>query len=269
MTATEPWKRLFKVRRGRWASYFHILHFMSSCLLPVKHTSAIIITTLLTKKAHGIRFDNKMSVQIRISAKNLGELALPNFCPRCFWLKLRLNNKLPYQIFPGIFSSIDSYTKNIIQSFVDINGKFPNWLNGLGDLVSYRKPPHYSKFYIVDDESNILLNGTPDGVFVKGDDSYLIADYKTAKYTGKQDELMPMYEVQLNSYALIGEECGFQPVSGLALIYMEPVTHVDAVIDSINHRDDGFAMGFSAYIHQIELDSGRIIKLLAKVRGYL
>jgi len=220
----------------------------------------------LTRKAYGIRFDNKMSTQIRISAKNLGELALPNFCPRCFWLKLRLNNKLPYQIFPGIFSSIDSYTKNIIQSFVDINGKFPNWLNGLGDLVSYRKPPHYSKFYTVDDESNVLLNGTPDGVFVKGDDSYLIADYKTAKYTGKQDELMPMYEVQLNSYALIGEKCGLQPVSGLALIYMEPVTHVDAVIDSINHRDDGFAMGFSAYIHQIELNSGGIIKLLAKVR---
>jgi len=26
----------------------------------------------------------------RISAKNLGELALPDFCPRCFWLKLNL-----------------------------------------------------------------------------------------------------------------------------------------------------------------------------------
>jgi len=26
---------------------------------------------------------------LRISAKTLGELALPGFCPRCFWLKLR------------------------------------------------------------------------------------------------------------------------------------------------------------------------------------
>jgi len=26
--------------------------------------------------------------QLRISAKTLGELALPEFCPRCFWLKL-------------------------------------------------------------------------------------------------------------------------------------------------------------------------------------
>jgi hypothetical protein len=57
-----------------------------------------------------------MSKQIRISAKNLGELALHNYCPRCFWLKLKLNNRLPFQIFPGIFSAIDSYTKDVIHS---------------------------------------------------------------------------------------------------------------------------------------------------------
>ncbi len=147
-----------------------------------------------------------MSTQIRISAKPLGELAMPNFCPRCFWLKLKLNNKLPFQIFPGIFSSIDSYTKNIIHAFFDINGKFPVWLNGLGELVRYQKPPHYSKFNIVDNDSNVLLTGTPDGIFVKPDNSYLIVDYKTAKYTGRQDQLMPMYEVQLNAYGVIGEQ---------------------------------------------------------------
>jgi hypothetical protein len=207
-----------------------------------------------------------MKNQIRISAKNLGELALPSFCPRCFWLKLRLNNKLPFQIFPGIFSSIDSYTKNIIHAFFDTYGKFPLWLGDLGELVSYRKPPHYSKFNIVDSESNVLLTGGPDGVFVRPDNSYLIADYKTARYTGKQDELMPMYEVQLNSYAAIGEQCGLSPVSQLALIYMEPVTHTDAVFNRSNHRDNGFAMGFSAHIHTIELRPNTIPPLLAQVR---
>jgi len=38
--------------------------------------------------------------QFRISAKNLGELALSDFCPRCFWLKLHIR-QLPFQIFPG------------------------------------------------------------------------------------------------------------------------------------------------------------------------
>ena len=47
-------------------------------------------------------------MQLRISAKSLGELALPDFCPRCFWLKTKARGKLPFQIFPGIFSSIDA-----------------------------------------------------------------------------------------------------------------------------------------------------------------
>ena len=47
-----------------------------------------------------------MNRQIQISAKNLGALALPAFCPRCFWIRMKCGGKLPYQIFPGIFSSI-------------------------------------------------------------------------------------------------------------------------------------------------------------------
>jgi len=43
--------------------------------------------------------------ELRISAKTLGELAVPGFCPRCFWLKLHAQH-LPFQIFPGIFSPI-------------------------------------------------------------------------------------------------------------------------------------------------------------------
>jgi len=46
-----------------------------------------------------------VSDQFRISAKNLGELVLSDFWPRCFWLKLN-TRQLPFQIFPGIFSLI-------------------------------------------------------------------------------------------------------------------------------------------------------------------
>jgi len=46
--------------------------------------------------------------QLIISAKNLGELAMPDFCPRCFWLKTHAK-QLPFQIFPGdLHSSIDA-----------------------------------------------------------------------------------------------------------------------------------------------------------------
>ena len=48
-----------------------------------------------------------MPKPIRISAKNLGAVAMPGFCPRCFWIQMHAEG-LPYQIFPGIFSSIDA-----------------------------------------------------------------------------------------------------------------------------------------------------------------
>lgn len=53
---------------------------------------------------------------LRISAKALGELALPDFCLRCFWLKLHAR-RLPFQIFPGIFRSIDVYTKRVVHAW--------------------------------------------------------------------------------------------------------------------------------------------------------
>lgn len=203
---------------------------------------------------------------LRISAKTLGELAMPDFCPRCFWIRVHAG-KLPFQIFPGIFSSIDSYTKSVIHGFCDSHGCFPPWLNSLGELTGYKAPPHYSKFRIDDSASGVTLWGTPDGVFTRRDNSHVIVDYKTARYSGAQDSLMPMYEVQLNAYALIGEMSGLvRPVSDLALIYMEPVTTKDASIDGSNHRDNGFAMGFSANIHKVNLNLENIPALLAKAR---
>ena len=207
-----------------------------------------------------------MSNQIRISAKNLGALVMPGFCPRCFWLKLRMENKLPFQIFPGIFSSIDSYTKNIVHGWFDTHGCCPSWLSELGDIKGYINPPHYSKFKIVDKESNVLLTGGPDAVFVKADNSYIIADYKTARYTNTQDTLFLMYEVQLNSYALIGEQCGLHPVTDLALIYMEPQTDMEAACQDSSNHDKGFSMHFHAGIHRVALDTKMIYPLLARVR---
>lgn len=213
-----------------------------------------------------------MSEQITISAKNLGALALDDFCPRCFWLKLRLENKLPFQIFPGIFAVIDSYTKKIVHGYVDSYKCFPDWLGGLGALVGYEKPPSFQKFNILDSASNVLLRGSPDAVFVKPNGAYMIADYKTSRYEEdeakrkKRGDLIPMYEVQLNAYAFIGEQCGLNPVEELALIYFEPETDDDAVGNPVNYRDNGFAMGFIPRVVEVELKPDSIPLLLAEVR---
>ncbi len=99
-----------------------------------------------------------------------------------------------------------------------------------------------------------------------GNGSHLIVDYKTAKFTDHQDELFPMYQVQLNAYAVIGEQKGLKPVSGLALIYTEPVTdHATAAKDAYQNPS-GFLMEFSAQIRPVELAPATIPPLLAKIR---
>jgi len=190
---------------------------------------------------------------------------MPNFCPRCFWIRTHVD-KLPFQIFPGIFSSIDAYTKRMIHCHFDENKCFPSWLDSLGSLVTYKNPPSYTKFRITDNEHGITLWGVPDGIYVKVDGSHIIVDYKTSRYTGTQDSLMPMYEVQLNAYAVIGEQCGYKPISELALIYFEPITDADAVINKVNYRNDGFAMGFRSNIHKIKLNQNIISRLLKRAK---
>lgn len=120
--------------------------------------------------------------EIKISAKNLGALAIPDACPRCFWIKNNIKS-LPYQIFPGIFSSIDAYTK-----------------------------------------TGITVSGMVDDLFECDDQSRIIVDYKTAKYTKNQDKLLPMYDAQLNFYAWIDEGFGNTVRPELPLIYCEPLT---------------------------------------------
>jgi len=139
---------------------------------------------------------------INISAKNLGQLALPAFCPRCFWLQLKCNFKMPYQIFPGIFSSIDSYSKKITWKYWEKYNKVPPWFDPFGEFTEPVKVPHFSKYSIIDKEANVQLRGVPDDIFRAADNSYFIADYKTAKFTENQDALLPLYKIQLNSYAL-------------------------------------------------------------------
>ncbi|MGO8818727.1 MAG: PD-(D/E)XK nuclease family protein [Terriglobia bacterium] len=206
-----------------------------------------------------------MSEPITISAKNLGGVAMPGFCPRCFWIQMHADG-IPYQIFPGIFSSIDSYGKRLVHGWFDRHHSAPPWLAGLGNIVGYINPPHYTKFSIHDRESNVILRGTPDGILVRQDGSHLIVDYKTARFTEHQDELFPMYEVQLNAYAVIGEQRGVAPVSGLALIYTEPATDDERARKDSNQTESGFIMEFSSHLRFVDLATDKVPLLLARVR---
>lgn len=204
---------------------------------------------------------------IRISAKHLGYLALPDYCPKCFWIHLKSQFKLPWQIFPGIFSSIDSYTKKITWSYYEKYKVLPQWFSKLGEFEKPVKIPPRSQFLLLDQNTNILLTGIPDDIFQMVNGSYFIVDYKTAKITANQDSLLPMYVVQLNGYALIAEKCGLKPINGIGLCYYEPQTNVNqSSLDSVI-LDKGFHMPFMAHLMQLKLEPVNVVSpLLAIVR---
>jgi PD-(D/E)XK nuclease superfamily len=206
---------------------------------------------------------------IRISAKTLGALAMPGFCARCFWIERHLEARPPFQIFPGIFSSIDSYSKKIVHGWLDRHGEPPAWLRPLGNIKTYKNPPSASKFNFLDGETSIRLTGMPDGILAMDDGSTTIIDYKTARFSRTQDELFPLYEAQLNAYASIGERVGFSPVRQLALIYTEPVTNDAAAGDDANLTFSGFQMGFRARIKPVEIRPDLVPRLLRKARAIL
>jgi hypothetical protein len=207
--------------------------------------------------------------RFRISGKDLGVLALPGFCARCFWLRRSAPHGIPFQIFPGIFSSIDSYTKRVVHGWFDKRGKAPEWLSVIRDVVTYRDAPHHSRFWVDDPLSGIRLTGAPDGVLVRTDQSIVIVDYKTARYTEGQDELLPVYETQLNAYAFIAERQGMGTVSALALVYAEPITTEDAAVDDGVHVANGFRLRFSIRIVDVPVRVDSIPPLLARARQIL
>ena len=206
-----------------------------------------------------------MADPLIISAKNLGGVAMPGFCERCFWIQMHAEG-IPFQIFPGIFSSIDSYGKRLVHGWFDRHQSAPSWLSSLGEFKGYVNPPHYSKFSILDRGSDVVLRGTPDGILVKHDGSHVIVDYKTARFTPFQDALFPMYDVQLNAYAVIAEQVGISPVSGLALVYTEPVVDDNVAAKDSNQTPAGFVMEFCAHIRPVDLAPAKIPPLLLKVR---
>lgn len=200
---------------------------------------------------------------IRLAARQLGSMALADWCARCFWYRLQVRHKLPFQIFPGIFSSIDSYTKRVVHHWFDVHKCAPPWLEELG-VAGYIATPHWSHFKWVFEPYGVEVAGTPDDFLLCRDESLKIPDYKTAKHTPTQDVLLPEYQVQLNAYAQIAANLGYPRVSGLALVYLEPVCDCDNYCVHCSER--GFDMEFHAHIVSIERRSEMLDPLFERAR---
>ena len=147
------------------------------------------------------------------------------------------------------------------------HGRVPRWFEGFGELGSPIPVPSWSRFQMVDEETNILITGVPDEILRHPKRGIWIGDYKIARFTQNQDELAPMYQVQLNCYGLIAEKIGLGPAYGLGLLYYEPDTDLKDPDDEALIKDDRFFLGFSPKLRPVTLEPDIIPPLLRRIRG--
>jgi hypothetical protein len=127
--------------------------------------------------------------------------------------------------------------------------------------------PSWRRFQYLDRASQVRLRGCPDSLFRRDDASVFISDFKTARYTAKQDELQETYRLQLGGYGFVGNNIGYGPTTGLGLIFCEPGTDVSVdTIDSVL-TTGGFAIQFHCRLIDIDLAAiDEIPQLLLRAR---
>ena len=198
-----------------------------------------------------------------ISATELGSYAGFGFCARCAWIRMRVR-PLPWQGFPGIFSSIDRYTKQVIIGHLQREGGLPGWMSGIGEVTGHLDSPHWSKFQAADEQTGATLRGEADAIFQLADGTIAIVDYKTSRHNPDNRSQHRVYRAQLNAYAWIARRLDFPPVSGLALVYMEPATDDETIGSSTPVDPQGFALGFRPRLVEVDLDPERLIPPLIR-----
>ena len=209
----------------------------------------------------------KNTDELRIAAKTLGELNMPDFCPQLFWVKSKTKFKTPFSIFPGIFSTLDKYQKDITSFSHVYRGQWPSWI--CGDIKDIVPCPHWSKFCYTDEETGITVSGAMDECFLMVDETLLISDNKLAKFTENQDKLRPMYDAQLNAYAEIAERTGLGKVSKIQLIYHEPMTNLDKDQFDRMFAGDGYLLRFAPKYLEVKRDPELIPRLLRRAKEIL
>ncbi len=171
---------------------------------------------------------------------------------------------LPWQGFPGIFSSIDRYTKQVVVGHLQREGRLPPWMAEVGDAVGHLDPPHWSRFKATDETTGVTVRGEADAVFRLADGACAIVDYKTSRYNPDNRSQHRVYRAQLNAYAWIAQRLDFPPVSRLALAYMEPATDPETVDLAGSTDADGFAIAFRPRLVEVELNPQRLIPPLLR-----
>lgn len=212
-----------------------------------------------------IKEDKKLKY---IGVKDLGNLAKPDFCPRCFWYERHFG---PFpSFFPGIFNLIDRNLKNSVWQRWKKERKLPSWLKIknverilTADKIGTVEEKHRQKYLIAyHPKSGFILRGAPDLILELKDNTLHIADFKTARFKEEDNQFLPVYEAQLNGYALLATKFS---VSRLSLVYFNPLLKTPPEI----FTEDNFKLSFEPQIVSVQIKPKLITDLLMKTKEIL
>lgn len=218
-----------------------------------------------------------MNPPYKITARNLGNLALADPCLSCFWWLSNIRFHAPFDFGAAIFRDCQAMQEAVIGHFLDTDGSLPKEFAPFCDIKERmdvnKRYDHFGYMH----ESGVWLYGEPDEVMRRKDNTGVIWDHKTAhpkvaveeadgtaaKGKKKEDRFRPMYDIQVSGYALIGEVgLNLGRFSAGALCYWD-VQHKAVVADPESFIDDGmFYAAFAPVIYEVELDYSTIDDLL-------
>ena len=142
-------------------------------------------------------------------------------CPRCFWLKLRLNFNRPRAPFPSIFSRIDSLMKDQFsdQPLSAMSESFPP-----GRLYMTGKWVQSEPIELPGHNMRVYIKGIFDAVLAFDEGGYGLVDFKTSQASA---EHLAFYARQLRAYAYAMEHPApnqllLAPVTRMGLLAFDP-----------------------------------------------
>lgn len=207
-----------------------------------------------------------MPDELTVSAKRLGWLHQPSFCPRCFHIQKGLNWKRPYAIPMPIYTKLDRAQKQYISTYIDVHGHAPDWMSAVGSVVGHIHPPSYTKFFHISAAHNVKVRGNADLILELANGHLAIVDLKTANPNCENDHLAPTYLVQQNAYALAAEFQDMGTVDSVSLLYMTAMTDDVDAMAPVEGQQAGMVVPFEATHYQLDLNPDLVENLCGRYR---
>lgn len=205
----------------------------------------------------------------RFSPSRIGVLAVPDFCPKCFYLLSKLSFKKPFDFgTPYVMQLLDKLQKRVASFALREDSHLPKFFGKFKDAVAVIPVDYLSCYH---PETHIQLFGYPDLVFEFLDGMLGILDNKTAFAKKEGEPLFYSYRAQLCIYRYMMEH-GANPrkVSRLGLLHYEFFDwDEDEMPDSYNDQD--FLARFRPRCVDIDIEgSDELVEsLLRRLREFL